>query len=293
MCAVPPMQFGSMPNDGGFLLLTDQEREEILAESPEATNWIRQCVGSDEYLNGVSRWCLWLVGIPPETLRQMTIVTERVQAVRRKRLESTRPATRRLAETPSLFGEIRQPVTDFLLVPSVSSEDRRYLAVGFMSSDVIATNLCLMVAEADDYLFGIVSSTMHMAWVRNIGGRLKSDYRYSATITYNPFPFPAPSPAQRERIADAARALLDVRAGYRDTSLAVLYNPETMPPELALAHSALDRTVDRTYRSQAFADDMERARFLLLEYQRLNAPLDARPTARERSRPSRSRRQRD
>jgi len=283
---VPPIVFGSMPNDGGNLLLTDEERATMVAECPDAAHWIRRCLGSQEYLNDSPRWCLWLKDIPPETLRRMPPVVERVEAVRAYRLRSRRAVTRRLAVTPALFGEIRQPTTPYLLVPRVSSEDRPFVAAGFMPPEIIATDACLVVPDADLYLFGILTSSMHMAWVRNIGGRLKSDYRYSATITYNTFPFPTPSDARRGQIAEKAQALLDVRERHRPASLATLYNPETMPPGLVEAHRALDRAVDRAYRAQSFVNESERVRFLLMEYQRLAAPLDARPPAR---RPGRTR----
>lgn len=277
---VPPMVFGSMPNDGGNLLLTEEERATVVARCPDAARWIRRCLGSREYLNGLARWCLWLSGIPPETLGRMPPVVERVEAVRTHRLGSRRAATRRLAATPSLFGEFRQPATDYLLVPKVCSEDRPYVPACFMPQNVIATDLCLVVPDADLYLFGILSSAMHMAWVRNIGGRLKSDFRYSATLTYNTFPFPTPSGARRGQIAEKAQTVLDVRDRHRPASPATLYNPETMPPDLVEAHRALDRAVDRAYRAQPFANELERMRFLLLGYQRLAAPLDARPPAR-------------
>jgi MmeI, DNA-methyltransferase domain/MmeI, target recognition domain/MmeI, N-terminal domain/MmeI, helicase spacer domain/MmeI, C-terminal domain len=289
LTATPPMMFGSMPNDGGHLLLTDREREELLARCPDARPWVHLCLGSREYLNGLARWCLWLNGISPDALRRMPLVLERVEAVRTYRAASKRPATKSLAATPSLFGEDRQPTTNYLLVPSASSEDRPHIPMGFMSPDMIATNLCLVIPNADLYLFGVLSSTMHMAWVRNVGGRLKSDYRYSATLTYNCFPFPAPSGDQRARIADAAQAVLDVRLRHNDSAPATLYNPETMPPDLVAAHRALDRTVDLAYRRQPFANDLDRTRFLLMEYQRMVAPLDARPALR---RPRRRRRRR-
>ncbi|MGH6663195.1 MAG: type IIL restriction-modification enzyme MmeI, partial [Rhodospirillales bacterium] len=291
---VPPMVFGSMPNDGGNLLLTDEDREALIAECPEAADWIRRCVGSDEYINNIPRYCLWLKDIPPETLREMRPVIRRVDAVREYRLGSKRAATRKLAAIPSLFAEIRQPNADFLLVPKVSSEDRPFIPIGFMSPETIATDLCLLVPNADLHLFGIISSSMHMAWVRNIGGRLESRFRYSATLTYNTFPFPTPSAAQRNRIADKAQTVLDVREHHQPASMATLYNPETMPPDLVAAHRALDRVVDRAYRRQPFAGEPERMRLLLAEYQRLAAPLDAQPQPRrQRRRRSTGRRRRN
>lgn len=281
---VPAIVFGSMPNDGGNLLLTDEERGILLAREPAAAAWVRRCVGSVEYLNDIPRWCLWLRDVPPEVLRRMPDVLQRVQEVREYRLRSRRQATRRLADKPALFAEIRQPDINYLLLPKVSSEDRPYVPIGFMPPEVIATDLCLIIPDADLYLFGILTSAMHMAWVRNIGGRLKSDYRYSATLIYNTFPFPTPTEPQRDDIANEARAVLAARERHRPASLATLYNPETMPPDLVDAHRDLDRAVDRAYRPQRFNTELDRISFLLLEYQRLSAPLDARPPARGRAR---------
>jgi hypothetical protein len=192
ICDVPPMIFGSMPNDGGNLLLTDEERSTMIAQCPDAAAWVRRCLGSREYLNGLVRWCLWLPNISPDALRRMRPVLKRVEAVREYRRRSRRAVTRALAATPALFAENRQPGTRYLLMPSASSADRTYIPMGFMPPEIIATNLALVVPNADLYLFGILTSSMHMAWVRNIGGRLKSDPRYSVTLTYNTFPFPNP-----------------------------------------------------------------------------------------------------
>jgi hypothetical protein len=217
----------------------------------------------------------------------MRPIIERVEAVRAYRLRSRRSATRALANTPALFAENRQPDTRYLMMPKASSADRQFIPTGFMPPEIIATDLTLVVPDADLYLFGILTSSMHMAWVRDIGGRLKSDPRYSVTLTYNAFPFPTPSDARRRQIADQAQSVLAVRERHHPASLATLYNPETMPSDLVRAHRSLDRAVDRAYRAQPFLTDLERARFLLLEYQRLAAPLDHRPPAR-RARRTRS-----
>lgn len=280
LCDVPPMIFGSMPNDDGNLLLTDDEQRLLVAAYPEAAQWLRRCLGSREYVNAVVRWCLWLPDIPPDVLRRIRPILDRVDSVREYRQQSKRAVTRALASTPALFGEIRQPNGRYLLMPSASSADRAYIPMGFIPPEVIATNLALVVPNADLYLFGVLTSAMHMAWVRNIGGRLKSDPRYSVTITYNTFPFPTPSDAQRNRIASEAEAVLTVRDRHRSVSPATLYNPETMPPDLVRAHRVLDRAVDRAYRPQPYTTELERARFLLLEYQRLSAPFDPRPRPR-------------
>jgi hypothetical protein len=282
---VPPMLFGSMPNDGGNLLLNEEEKNNILAEFPDAARWIQLCLGSREYLNGLDRWCLWLDDAPPEALRQIRPIINRIEAVRAYRLASGRAATRKLAATPNLFAEIRQPVGEYLLVPKVSSEDRSYIPIGFMPPDVIATDLCFVIPDADRYLFGLLNSSMHMAWVRNIGGRLKSDYRYSTTLTYNTFPFPVITEARREEISARAQAVLDVLERHRPASPATLYNPETMPADLVRAHRLLDIAVDRAYRAQPFNTDLDRTRFLLNEYQGLAAPLDPQPPVRKARRP--------
>jgi hypothetical protein len=190
LCPVPEMIFGSMPNDGGNLLLDDREKATLVNSEPQANTWIRPFLGSQEFINRESRWCLWLDGIPPQELRNMPEVLKRVEAVRSVRSESRREATRRLAAVPTLFGEIRQPKTDYLLIPGVSSERRPYIPIGYLTSDVIASNLVHVIPDATLFHFGILTSTMHMAWMRQVCGRLKSDYRYSAGLVYNNFPWP-------------------------------------------------------------------------------------------------------
>ncbi|MDQ2771016.1 MAG: class I SAM-dependent DNA methyltransferase, partial [Bacteroidota bacterium] len=205
LSSVPPMLFGSMPIDGGHLLFNDEEREELLAQEPEATAYIKPFMGAAEFINGKSRWCLWLTNISPTELAKMPLVRARVAAVRAERLQSKREATRDLANMPSLFGFISQPNTDYLLVPGVSSENRRYIPIGFMPKEVVASNLVNTVPNATPYLFGILTSTMHMAWMRQICGRLKSDFRYSGTLVYNNYPFP-PSPTPKQVAAVEAAA---------------------------------------------------------------------------------------
>ena len=185
LCPVPPMVFGSMPNDGGHLLLNDAQRAELLASEPQAAPWIRPFLGADEFINGIARWCLWLDGIAPQTLKKLPQVLARVEAVRQHRANSKRAATRALAAMPTLFGEIRQSTTPYLLVPRHSSENRQFVPLGYFSPDVIVGDSNLAVPDAPLWLFGVMSSTMHIAWVRYVCGRIKSDYRYSAGIVYN------------------------------------------------------------------------------------------------------------
>lgn len=273
---VPPIVFGSMPNDGGYLLLSTVEKQALLAREPKADRWLRRLLGSDEFINNSERWCLWLVGIGPDELRAMPAVLERVEAVQRYRLESSRAATKALATTPALFGEIRHPQTgSYLLIPSVSSERRPLIPIGIFSADVISTNLNLIIPNATLYHLGVLSSTMHMAWVRAVCGRLESRYRYSAGIVYNNFPWPEATKLHCQTIESAAQTVLDARARFPNATLADLYDPRTMPPELVKAHRLLDRAVDTAYGKTAFASEAERVAFLFERYQQLTSLLPA------------------
>ncbi|MBT2557018.1 hypothetical protein J7E24_04420 [Hymenobacter sp. ISL-91] len=271
---VPVMRFGSMPIDGGNLLMLEDEKDALIDAEPEAARFIRRFVGAEEFINQKSRYCLWMLGITPSELKSLPRIMERIEGVRKARLESVRPATQQLAVTPTLFGFISQPDTDYLLVPGVSSENRRYIPIGFMSKEVVASNLVNTIPNATPYLFGILTSEMHMAWMRQVCGRLKSDFRYSGTLVYNNYPFPPnPTEGQRAAVAAAAEAVLAARALFPTESLAALYDPSTMPPALARAHATLDRAVDRCYRPAAFATELARLEFLFGLYQQLSAPV--------------------
>lgn len=281
---VPPIVFGNMPNDGGNLLLSDEEKAELWRIEPQAAKWIRPFIGADEFINRIPRWCLWLVDCPAAEIKALPAVAERVAAVRKLRADSSRETTRELASTPTLFGEIRQPSGSYLLIPSVSSERRRFIPIGFMDAATIASNLVLVVPDATHYHFGILTSTMHNAWVRHVAGRLESRYRYSAQIVYNNFPWPsAPTEKQTADLEAAAQVILDARAAEfaRDeaTTLATLYDPDLMPPALVKAHQALDRAVDAAYAADArepgfkgkWTSDRERVAFLFALYQRVTS----------------------
>ena len=270
-----PLVFGSMPNDGGFLSdWSPERRAEVIARWPSAEALFRRLVGSHEAINDVERWCLWLKGVAPDAIRAVPPVMEAIAKVREHRLASNRAATRKLAATPTLFGEIRQPESgNYLLIPKVSSERREYIPMAFLPADVIASDLCLIVPGATLADFGVLTSSAHMAFTRATCGRLKSDYRYSAKIVYNNFPWPGgvnvanvkmlPSPnanAQLETgnigigntstmatISKTAQAILDARARYPESSLADLYDPLTMPSDLRAAHEANDKAVLAAY----------------------------------------------
>ncbi len=295
LCKSPAMRFGNQPIDGGNLLLDTKERAELLDHEPRAKDFLRLFIGSQEFINGEQRWCLWLRDLPSAELRAMPEVKRRVEAVKDFRLSSKREATVALAAYPTEFAFISHPETPYLLIPSVSSEKRRYIPIGFMPANVIASNLCLIIPNATVYHFGVLSSAMHMAWVRQIGGRLKSDLRYSAKLVYNNFPWPEDaSETKRARVEEAAQRVLDLRVELGDgrfgflparkkqgqASLADLYDPVTGPAKLVRAHALLDRAVDRCYRSQPFTSERQRVEYLFALYDKLLTPMQ--PVAKRR-----------
>jgi hypothetical protein len=264
-------------------MLSADEKQTLLTREPKAEKWIKPILGSVEFINRLERYCLWLVGISPQDLRAMPAVLERVEAVRQERLESPRATTQSLAATPALFGEMRQPSSQYLAIPKTSSENRAYIPIDFLQPDTIANTELFTIAGATIYHFAILSSAMHMAWVRTVCGRLKSDYRYSAGIVYNNFPWPqAATDKQRRAIEEAAQAVLYARAKSPASSLADLYDPLTMPPDLIKAHHKLDAAVDAAYSKKKFSGDGDRAAFLFEQYQQLASPLENRNARRSR-----------
>ena len=249
LCDVPLMDFGNMPNDGGNLLLTPEEYDAVLKSEPRLATVIRPFVGATEFINGKKRYCFWLKDASPEFMRSSPILRKRIETVRSLRLASTAAPTREKAKTPHLFFYISHPDTSYLLVPSASSENRRYIPIGFMDRMTIASNLVLIVPDATIYHFGILTSSTHMAWVRAIGGRLKSDYRYSNKVVYNNFPWPTVRDATTtvENVSKTAQAILDARAHHPESSYASLYDDTFMPPDLRAAHEANDRAVLAAY----------------------------------------------
>lgn len=247
LCNVPEICKGSQPTDGGNLIVTEEDYNGFMKQAPASAKYIRRFLGADEFLNGKNRYCLWLDGISPKELQGMPLVLERVQLVRDFRLSSKKAATRKQADTPTLFTENRQPSEDFIAIPEVSSGTRRYIPMGFLHPDTICSNKLQILPGASIYHFGVLMSNVHMAWMRTVCGRLKSDYDYSAKIVYNNFPWPVPTEKQKAKIEQSAQAILDARSLYPDCSLAVLYNEVTMPPELRKAHQVNDRAVMEAY----------------------------------------------
>ena len=277
----PEISYGSMANDRrktdkglGNLILDAEDRAKLLIESAGLKPYVRPFMGSEEFLNSTQRWCLWLVDAPPNVIRSSETLLARIEAVRKAREESTREETKKLAKTPTLFGEIRQPDSTYLLVPKVSSETRPYMPVGFIKPNVIANGSALIVPNATLFHFAVLSSAMHMAWMRYTCGRMKSDYQYSSQIVYNNYPWPQTATAkQRAAVEAKAQAVLDARQQFPAATLADLYDPLAMPPALAKAHAELDRAVDLCYRPEKFESDRQRVEFLFALYEKLTAPL--------------------
>ena len=246
LCDVPRMSTGNRPADGGHLIIEAEDYEAFIAKAPKAKKYIKKLVGAKEFINNKKRWCLWLVGVSPKELRTMPEVMQRIELCKIDRLNAPDEGRRKLAERPWLFRETNNP-EKYVIVPSVSSESRKYIPIGFLNSDTISTNLNIVIPDAELYHLGVLESNVHMAWTRAVAGRLKSDYRYSKDIVYNNFPWPTPTEAQKAKIEKTAQAILDARALYPDSSLADLYDELTMPPELRKAHQANDKAVMEAY----------------------------------------------
>ncbi len=267
---VPEMVFGSMPNDGGFLSnYSDEVYSELIKQYPELQSLFRRLMGATEFINNEVRWCLWLKDVSPMVYFKNPFVMEAIEKVRKMRLESNRESTRKLADIPMLFGEIRQPTSNYLLVPSTSSEKRAYIPIGFMGPDVISNNANLLIPEATLYTFGILTSSIHMAWMRAVCGRLEMRYRYSAKIVYNNFPWPAVTETQRNKVEETAQMILNAREYYPDASMADLYGNLILFPDLMKAHRANDAAVLEAYGFPKDASEPDIVARLFKMYQEL------------------------
>ena len=273
ICAVPEMTYGSMPNDGGFLLFSDTEKNDFIKLEPSSEKWIHKFVMGDELINNIPRWCLWLTDISPQELRNLPQVLKRVEQVKNLRLNSIRDATKELANQPTLFGELRQPKKRYLALPRVSSENRKFIPITFLEPNVIAGDKVYTIENATDFHFGIMTSAMHMAWMRCTSGRMKSDYSYTNQITYNNFPWPDLRGNNHTIVGACAQAVLDARATHPNASLADLYDPLTMPANLLKAHQALDKAVDAAYGYKGAQTDAARVAFLFERYQKITSLL--------------------
>lgn len=248
LCSVPSVVFGSMPNDGGFLSsYTQEDYDKIVDKYPESAPLFKRFVGASEFLRNKVRWCLWLENVSPSLIKKIPPIMDAVQNVKMIREQSDREATRKLAESPSLFGEIRQPNTTYIIIPRHSSQNRKYIPMGFVSPDIICGDANLLLPDATLYHFGVLMSNVHNAWIKTVCGRIKSDYRYSVNVVYNNFPWPEPTNGQRERIEKTAQMILNARTAYSDWSLSDLYDDNFMPKELRQAHRENDRAVMDAY----------------------------------------------
>jgi hypothetical protein len=250
----PKMTKGSQPTDGGNLLLKPDEKDELIKKNPLAEKFIYPFVGAAEFIRGKLRYCLWLLNATPAELRKMPLVMKRLENVRDLRLKSPTASVRRAAETPALFTQIRQPTTNFLVVPETSDENRKYIPIGFLSPDIIASNSIHIISDATLYLFGVLTSIVHMAWMRIVAGRMEMRYRYTPSVYYN-FPFVKVSDKQKKLIETTAQNILDVRARYPDSTLADLYDELSMPRDLREAHKKNDRAVATAYGFEEILDD--------------------------------------
>ena len=275
-------------SDGGYLkfsnlILDSSDREELLIADSNCEKWLKPYVGGDEMISGQWRWCLWLKDADPSELKASKPILERLERVRSGRLQSPTGSVREYSKYPTLFTQDRQPNVEYLAIPEVSSESREYIPIDLLPPSVIASNQLRIIPGAPLYYFGLLTSAIHMAWMRTITGRLKSDYRYAPAV-YNSFPWPKLTELQRDRIEKLSRVVLDSRALFPDSSLGVLYDTDTMPPALRRAHQALDRAVDRLYRKGVFASERERVEHLFMLYEKMRAPLEASAKSRPKRR---------
>ncbi|MCL2830260.1 MAG: N-6 DNA methylase [Betaproteobacteria bacterium] len=272
LCDMPELVYGNKPVDGGNLFLNASEYEEFIEQEPAAKKYLKRVYGSEEFINNIERYCLWLVQANPVDLRKLPLVMERIEKVRQFRKSSSKKQTQEGAITPSLFMEIRQPKKNYIIIPRVSSERRRYIPIGFLTANIIVTDLVSIIPNANLYHFGVLTSNVHMAWTNVVCGRLKSDYRYSNKIVYNNFPWPDTNTEQKAAIEELAQAVLDARARYPENSLADLYDPLTMPQELLKAHQNLDRAVMKLYGLPKDTPESAIVALLMEWYQQLTSP---------------------
>jgi hypothetical protein len=274
LCNKIKMTTGNRPSDGGNLIIEDRDYDEFVKKEPKSKKYIKRLLGSVEFINNQKRWCLWLVNASPSEIRTMPLVMKRVELCRQDRLNSPDAGRRKLAETPTLFRETQNP-QNYIVIPKVSSQRRRYVPIGYLDQNTIPTDLLFIIPEADIYYFGILTSNVHMAWMRAVGGRLKSDYRYSANLVYNTFPWPSPTEEQKVHIEQTAQRILNARAHYPGSSLADLYDPLTMPPELRKAHTANDIAVMKAYGFSTKMSEADCVAELIKMYQDLTSDKEA------------------
>jgi hypothetical protein len=273
LCNVPEISFGNMPLDGGNLLLTDEEKIDLETKDKRVSKFIKPLLSAKEFINGERRWCIWLVDANPSEIQSIPTIVEKVKLVKQFRENSIAPSTRKFASIPTLFRDRKQPNT-YILIPSTTSENRRYIPMGFFGKNDIANNSCHIIPEGNLFHYGVLTSEIHMTWVKYVCGRLESRFRYSKDIVYNNFPWPEnPTEKQIKTVEEKAQKVLDARKEFPNSSLADLYDPLTMPPALVKAHQELDKAVDLCYRPQPFPNETKRIEFLFELYEKYTKPL--------------------
>lgn len=273
ICKSPIMQWGNKPVDGGNLILNNEEKDLLIKNEPLSAKYIKRLISAKEFLNGIDRWCIWLVGVEPAELKKMPLIMERVKKVKEMRENSVDPGANELAKYPATFRDKKNP-SQYILIPSTTSENRKYIPIGFFGSDEIAHNSCHIIAGGDMYAFGMLNSIMHMSWVKYVCGRLESRFRYSNDVVYNNFPWPENcTDKQIKVVEEKAQNVLDARKEFPHSSFADLYDPLTMPAALVKAHQELDKAVDLCYRPQPFPNETKRIEFLFELYERYTNPL--------------------
>lgn len=265
----PDLTYGSMPNDGGYLLLSEDERNELIAKYPESKKFIKRFLGAAEFMKGINRFCLWIYQKDLKEAERIKPIKERINNVEVFRLNSKRSATNKLAKTPYAFGEIRHQDNDVILIPQTGSDNRKYLPIGFFNSDYVISNAARTLYNAEPFHFGVLSSRMHITWIKAVSGRLKMDVQYSVKLSYNTFPFPDINTKQKENLNLYVFTILDERAKHPSKTMAQLYNPTTMPKGLLQAHQELDTAIEQCYRLQPFKNDTERLEYLFKQYEEM------------------------
>lgn len=273
LCDIPKMSFGNMPLDGGNLLMSDIDKIDIVKKEPRIEKFIRPLISAREFLNNERRWCIWLVDAEPQEIKEIPLLLERIKKVKEFRESSIAPSTRKFASTPSLFRDRNNP-SSFILIPSTSSENRKYIPIGFFGKESIANNSCHIIPDGTTFHFGVLSSDMHMSWVKYVCGRLESRFRYSKDIVYNNYPWPEnPSEKNVKQVEELAQLVLNIRKEFPNSSLADLYDPLAMPKKLVDAHNKLDKAVDLCYRPQPFPNELSRLEFLFDLYKKYTEPM--------------------
>jgi len=266
---IPEMYFGSMPNDGGHLLISENEYLDIKNKMPEALGYVKRILGGQEFIKSINRYCLWINADSVKSAQDISLIKSRIDSVQKYRNSSKRGATKKLASVPYRFGEVRHQETNSIIVPRVSSEKREYIPFGFLDKDSVITDSAQAIYNAEPWIFGVISSRMHMTWVRAVAGRLKTDYRYSSALCYNTFPIPQITQKQKDEITRHVYLILEERENNSEKTMAQLYDPQKMPKGLREAHHNLDLAIERCYRSKPFGSDEDRLEYLFKLYEQM------------------------